>query len=58
MTLKEARLAANLTLKQMSELFEIPQRTLEDWESSRRTPPPYVQKLVINELNRIAKEQG
>lgn len=56
MTLKKARLAANLTIKQMSDLFEIPQRTIEDWESGRRTPPPYVEKLIIEKLERIASE--
>lgn len=56
-TIKEARLEAGLTQQAMSDLMEIPKRTIEDWENNRRTPPKYVEKLVIAELMRI-KEQN
>lgn len=58
MTIKESRIAAGLTQRQMSEVFGIPLRTIEDWETGKRTPPPYVERLIIEKLNRIAKEQG
>lgn len=48
--IKEARLAADLTQKGMSELFEIPKRTIEDWEAGSRKPPVYVKKLIIKYL--------
>ena len=54
MTLKEARLAAGLTQQAMSEQFEIPKRTIEEWESGRHKCPAYVQRLIIKELQRIA----
>jgi DNA-binding transcriptional regulator YiaG len=57
MTIKEARKAAKLTQKQMSDLFEIPQRTIEAWEAGKRTPPPYVEKLIVDKLENIAKEK-
>lgn len=57
MTIKEARKAAKLTQKQMSDLFEIPQRTIEAWEVGKRTPPPYVAKLIVEKLENIAKEK-
>jgi|LSQX01.1.fsa_nt_gb DNA-binding transcriptional regulator YiaG len=57
MTIKEARLLAGLTLKGMSEKMEIPQRTIEAWESGTRKPPSYVEKLVIDELLRIANSK-
>lgn len=56
LTIKEARENAKLTQAKMSELLEIPKRTIEDWENGRRKPPIYVEKLVVNELVRIAKE--
>lgn len=56
LTIKEARENAKLTQVKMSELLEIPKRTIEDWENGRRKPPIYVEKLVVNELVRIAKE--
>ncbi len=54
MSLKEERLNAGLTQQQMSELMEIPKRTIEDWEAGRRKCPPYVERLVIKELREIA----
>lgn len=56
MTIKEARKSAKLTQKQMSDLFEIPQRTIEAWEAGDRTPPPYVEKLIVEKLERLAAE--
>lgn len=53
----EARKAANLSQAKMSDLLEIPRRTIENWETGKRVPPAYVERLVINELNRIAKEK-
>ena len=57
MKIKEARLAAGLTQKQMSEQFDIPLRTIESWESEVRTPPAYVERLIIDKLLTIKKEQ-
>ena len=58
MTIKEARISANLTQKQMSDLFDIPLRTIENWETGKRTPPAYVEKLIVEKLERIRTEQG
>lgn len=53
MTIKEAREQAGLSRAEMSRQFEIPLRTLEDWDSGKRTPPPYVEKLIIEKLQSI-----
>lgn len=58
MTIKEARKKAGLTQAQMSELLEIPKRTIGDWETGTRKPPIYVEKLIIRELERIAEENN
>lgn len=50
MTIKEAREQAGLSRVEMSRRFEIPVRTLEDWDNGKRTPPPYVEKLIIEKL--------
>ena len=57
MTIKEARLAAGLTQKQMADLFEMPLRTVENWEGGKSTPPSYVEKLIIEKLISL-KEQA
>ena len=51
--IKEARLSAGLTQEAMAEKLGIPKRTIQDWETKRRNPPDYVERLVIAELNRI-----
>lgn len=56
-TLKQARLDAGITQAKMSELLEIPKRTIENWENDLRKCPAYVERLVIAELSRI-KEQS
>ena len=48
--LKEARKAAGLSQQSMADKMLIPKRTIQDWERGLRTPPPYVQRFVINEL--------
>lgn len=58
MNIKEAREEAGLSRAEMSRLFEIPVRTLEEWDSGRRTPPPYVEKLIVEKLQSMRKEQG
>jgi DNA-binding transcriptional regulator YiaG len=58
MTIKEAREQAGLSRAEMSRIFEIPIRTLEEWDAGRRTPPPYVEKLIIEKLQTISKERG
>lgn len=42
----EMRKKLNLSRAAFSRLYKIPVRTLEDWESGRRTPPDYVLHLL------------
>ena len=52
LTIKEARLAAGLTQEGLSKELGIPIRTIQDWESGRRNPPDYVERLIVAELER------
>jgi len=54
--LKEARTKAGLTQQQMSDVFEIPRRTIQNWEEGKRTPPGYVEKLILEKLERMSNE--
>lgn len=54
MTIKEMRELLGISRAEFSRRYGIPLRTLEDWESGKRTPPPY----VINLLERIIKEDA
>lgn len=51
--IKAARKAAGLTQQGMEDQMQIPRRTVQDWEKGLMTPPPYVQRLVLNELDRL-----
>ena len=50
MTIKEARQVVGITQRKLSEILEIPLRTIENWEAGVRTPPPYVEKLIVEKL--------
>ena len=57
MNIKEARALANLTQKQLSEMLNIPLRTIENWEAGVRKPPSYVEALVVEKIQNIARGQ-
>lgn len=46
MNIKEIRKISGLSQQSFSEKYKIPKRTIEDWESERRTPPAYVVSLL------------
>lgn len=52
MTIKEMRTACGMTQKAFCEYFNIPMRTLQDWENDRRTPPAYLAPLMEYKLVR------
>ena len=52
MTIKEIRKRTGLSQAKFGEKYNIPKRTIEDWESEKRTPPEYVTAL----LERAVKE--
>lgn len=45
--LREARIQAGLTQKQLSEWYQVPLRSLQDWETFKRTPPEYVLNMLL-----------
>lgn len=55
MTLKELRQASGMTQKAFAEYFEIPHRTIQNWEGGQRQCPQYLLKLMEYKLE---KEQG
>ena len=55
--IKEARMEYGLTQKDLSEITDIPLRTIENWESGKRTPSPWVEKMVFSYLKQYPKNQ-
>lgn len=52
MTIKEIRSLTGLSQAKFGEKYEIPKRTIEEWEAGRRKPPEYLLRL----LERVVKE--
>ena len=55
-TIREARQAAGLSQQGVADTLGIPKRTLQDWESGKRTPPGWAEALVIEKLEKLAQE--
>ena len=55
-TIKDARKAAGLSQQGVTDALGIPRRTLQDWESGRRTPPGWAEALVVEKLKKIAQD--
>ena len=57
--IKEIRANTGLSQARFGEAYHIPKRTVQDWESGRRTPPDYVVDLlafkVQNDLKKLQK---
>ncbi|HHW90798.1 MAG TPA: helix-turn-helix domain-containing protein [Clostridiales bacterium] len=64
--LKKIREQTRMTQKAFADYFNIPVRTLQDWEAKKRTPPPYVVELIkykiekerLGMLRLIEKNEG
>lgn len=55
--IKEARLKSGMSQQKMSDTLEIPKVTIEQWETGKRKPPAYVEKLIIEKLERMENEK-
>jgi len=57
--IKETRAEYHITQKELSEITDIPLRTIENWESGKRKPSPWVEKMIVENLrNRPHNEHG
>lgn len=45
--IREARKQAKLTQQQLSDRYQIPRRSLQDWEGNKHTPPAYVVAMLV-----------
>lgn len=51
--MRALRACAGMTQKEFAEFTEIPQRTIEGWESGRRQPPAYLVKLIEHKIKEV-----
>lgn len=52
MTFKELRKASGMNLRQFSEYFAIPYRTIQNWEAGVRSCPDYLLALMEYKLRK------
>ena len=50
MPIKALRTAAGMTQKAFAEYFDIPKRTIENWEGEQRKCPEYIVALIEYKL--------
>lgn len=53
--IKTWRKSAGLTQAEMSEMFGIPKRTIEDWDSGKSSPPTWAKRLLIEKLQHLTE---
>ena len=54
---KHLRQELGLSQQKLGEMLEISRNTIRDWELENRTPPVYVQKLLIKEMKRMLEKK-
>ena len=54
--IKDKRIALGLTQHQLAELTDIPFRTIQNWETGQRKCPEYVERLLLEKLDRLNVE--
>ena len=55
--LKELRAKVGMSQQAVADRTLVPKRSLEKWETGERTPPSYVQRFILNELENISAEK-
>ena len=57
MTITEIRAISRLNKTKVAEKYNIPYRTLQDWEAGKSKPPAYVLPLLERCVNEDFKEE-
>ncbi len=53
--IKEARIKAGLSIKELSELLGAPYRTVQEWNAGRSKPVDWAERLIIEKLENLNK---
>lgn len=58
MTFKEIRELSGMNMSQFSKHFNIPYRTIQDWEAGKRNCPVYVLELLKYRIENEQKKEA
>lgn len=53
--IKEARIRAGLSIKELAELLGAPYRTVQEWNAGRSRPVEWAERLIIEKLDKLNK---
>ena len=53
--IKEARIKAGMSIKQLAELLGAPYRTVQDWNLGNHRPPAWIERLILKEIQRTTE---
>lgn len=48
--IKQARIEAGLSIKELAELLGAPYRTVQNWNLGERKPPEWLERLIVKEI--------
>lgn len=51
--IREARIRAGLSIKELAELLGAPYRTVQDWNAGRSEPVGWAERLIIDKLENL-----
>lgn len=54
-SLRAIRAEYRMTQREAYTALEVPRRTYEDWERGLRTPPEYIQRIILRQLRQEEK---
>lgn len=58
-TIRQMRAETGMTRSEFAAFFEIPARTIQEWEQERKSPAPYIPKMIRRILdNEFFSKQG
>lgn len=57
MVIKDLRLKLGITQQELADMFEIPKRSIENWETGQRTCPEYLEKLISEKMNDLIEQK-
>jgi len=57
MNIKEARGKLGITQRELSDRLGIPKRTIEHWESGDRKPADWAERLIVEKIEEMIKEE-
>lgn len=53
--IREARIRAGLSIKELAELLGAPYRTVQEWNAGRSKPVEWAERLIIDKLENLNK---